>query len=339
MIGIIYFIFALGIIVLVHELGHLIVAKRNGVYCHEFSIGMGPKIKTIKTDADGTVYNIRAIPLGGYVMMAGEESEKQEDMEVPKDQLLNNKTPWQRFKVLIAGSVMNVILTFVLLTLLMFFNGVASNSNEVRLVEKAPAYEAIESTEIRITAINGTEVSSYEQIVSELDAGGQEVQISYIDIENNKETAIVNKDENGKVGIQPTVERFRPIRSIVNGLKKTGALFVSLIIMLKELFSPNYGVQDLSGPIGIYQMSSDVLSVGISAAVVWIAYLSINIGVMNLLPIPALDGGRLVFVIYEMITRKKVNAKIETYLIIGSMLALLGLFVVVSFNDVLRLFS
>ncbi len=337
--GIIYFIIALGIIVLVHELGHLIVAKRNGVYCHEFSIGMGPKIKTIKTDSDGTIYNIRAIPLGGYVMMAGEESEKEEDSQVPKDQLLNNKTPWQRFKVLVAGSVMNIILTFTLLTLLAFFSGISSDSNEVKIVEDSPAYKSIDSSEIRITAVDDNNVNSYTEIKEELDAAGKEVQISYIDIEDNSATAVVVKDENGLIGIQPTVERFRPLRSIVDGLKATGALFVALIVMLKELFSPNYGVQDLSGPIGIYQMSSDILNVGISAAVMWIAYLSINIGVMNLLPIPALDGGRLVFVIYEMITRKKVNAKVETYLIIGSMLALLGLFVVVSFNDILRLFS
>ncbi len=339
MLGIIYFLFALGIIVLVHELGHLIVAKRNGVYCHEFSIGMGPKVKTIKTDKAGTVYNIRAIPLGGYVMMAGEESEREEDKDVPSDMQLNNKTTWQRFKVLIAGSTMNIALTMLLLILLSFFNGVPSNSNTVDLVDGGQAYNAIGQSEITIDGINETQVSTYEEIATEINNSGEEVMVTYADEEGNPNTAVVMKDADGKIGVMSQTERFRPFQSIVNGIKSTFALFVSMIIMLKELFSPQYGVEDLSGPIGIYQMSSDILSVGISASVMWIAYLSINIGVMNLLPIPALDGGRLVFVIYEMITKKKVNQKIETYLIIGSMLLLLGLFVVVSFNDVLRIFS
>ncbi len=339
MIGIIYFLIALGIIVLVHELGHLIVAKRNDVYCHEFSIGMGPKIKTITTDKDGTVYNLRAIPLGGYVMMAGEESEREEDSEVPKEKLLNNKTPWQRFKVLIAGSFMNILLTIVLLILLAFFGGIANDSNSVVATEDGPLYEAVAETEVEIDQINGTKVDSFAAITAALNDSDDEVEITYIGSSNKEQNATIQKNEDGKIGIQPSVDRFHLFDSIIQGFKGTFALFVSLIMMIKELFSSAYGVDDLSGPIGIYQMSSDIVEIGISASVMWVAYLSINIGVMNLLPIPALDGGRLVFVIYEMITKRKVNAKVETYLIIGSMLLLLGLFVIVSFNDIIRIFS
>ncbi len=334
MLSLIYFLFALGVIVLVHEFGHLVVAKRNGVYCHEFSIGMGPKLKTFKTDKTGTVYNLRAIPLGGYVMMAGEESEKEFDVNVPKDQLLNNKRPWQKFKILIAGSTMNIILTVVLLILLSFFGGIASNSNYVKVVDGANLAKVVNEPKITINEINDQNVDSFNEIRTEIEKSNQKVSVKY----NDDQTVVVKKDQDNTIGITKTYKKYQPIKSIVNGVKQTIVLFFAMLTMIKELLSPQAGISDLSGPVGIYQMSSGVLDVGLSAAIMWIAYLSINIGVMNLLPIPALDGGRIVFVIYEMVTKKKVNQKIENYLIIGSMLLLLGLFVIVTFNDITRIF-
>ncbi len=334
MISLIYFLFALGVIVLVHEFGHLIVAKRNGVYCHEFSIGMGPKLKTFKTDKTGTVYNLRLIPLGGYVMMAGEETEKEFDVDVPKDQLLNNKRPWQKFKILIAGSTMNVILTVTLLILLSFFGGISTDSNQVEVLPDGNLAKVVNSSQITINEVNNQEVNSFAEIKTELDHSKKQVKVNY---DNNQEVKL-EKAKDGTIGITATVDKYRPLKSIITGFKQTIVLFIAMLAMIKELLSPAAGISDLSGPVGIYQMSSGVLDIGLSSAVMWIAYLSINIGVMNLLPIPALDGGRIVFVIYEMVTKKKVNQKIENYLIIGSMLLLLGLFVIVTFNDITRIF-
>ncbi len=336
MTSLIYFILALGIIVLVHELGHLIVAKRNGVYCHEFSIGMGPKIKTIKTDASGTVYNIRAIPLGGYVMMAGEENDNVNDKDIPKDQLLNNKNPWQRFKILIAGSSMNVILTFVLLVLMTFFAGIPSNSNTVKVVPNENVAKVINQSEIVITKVNGNVTSDYESIFKAIsDSSEKEVTLT---LENNEEI-VVSKNIENKIGIAQTTDKYRLFKSIYSGFISTIALFGIMIETLMALFTAKVGVNELSGPVGIYQASSQILTIGIGAAVYWIAYLSINIGVMNLLPIPALDGGRIIFVIYEVITRKKVNKKIENNLIIFSFLLLMGLFIYVTFNDIFKIFN
>ncbi len=336
MTSLIYFILALGIIVLVHELGHLIVAKRNGVYCHEFSIGMGPKIKTIKTDASGTVYNIRAIPLGGYVMMAGEENDNVNDKDIPKDQLLNNKKPWQRFKILIAGSSMNVLLTFVLLVLMTFFAGIPSNSNTVKVVPNENVAKVINQSEIVITKVNGNVTSDYESIFKAIsDSSEKEVTLT---LENNEEI-VVSKNIENKIGIAQTTDKYRLFKSIYSGFISTIALFGIMIETLMALFTAKVGVNELSGPVGIYQASSQILTIGIGAAVYWIAYLSINIGVMNLLPIPALDGGRIIFVIYEVITRKKVNKKIENNLIIFSFLLLMGLFIYVTFNDIFKIFN
>ncbi len=336
MIGLIYFLLALGIIVLVHELGHLVVAKRNGVYCHEFSIGMGPKVKTIKTDKTGTVYNLRLIPLGGYVMMAGEENDSESDHDIPSEQLLNNKTPWQRFKILIAGSTMNIALTLFLLILISFFAGIPTTTNDIVVAPTGNLAKVTDKTEMTIAEINGEKVTDFNDISTAITNDNEKTVTIKTD---DNQTIKVDKNEQGQIGITPQSEKFKFFGSIKNGVISTIALFGAMIQMIITLFSPQYGVDDLSGPVGIYQMSSQVLDLGLQAAIYWIAYLSINIGVMNLLPIPALDGGRIVFVIYEVITRKKVNKKVENYLIIGSFLVLIGLFFYVTYNDIFRIFS
>ncbi len=336
MINLIYFLFALGIIVLVHELGHLIVAKRNGVYCHEFSIGMGPKIKQITKDKTGTTYNIRLIPLGGYVMMAGEENDNVNDQEIPKDQLLNNKKPWQKFKILIAGSAMNIILTLLLLIGISFFGGIASNSTDALVVEGSNLAQQISEPEIEIIAVNNTKVSSFTDITTAIN--NSDTNEVVLTTKDNGEVT-VTKDQDNKIGIKQTTKKYHLLASIKAGFVNTWLLFLAMIQMIMTLFSPQYGVDDLAGPVGIYQASSQVLTHGVVAAVSWIAYLSINIGIMNLLPIPALDGGRIIFVVYEVITRKKVNKKVENYLILFSFLLLMGLFLYVTYNDIFRIFN
>ncbi len=336
MINLIYFLFALGIIVLVHELGHLIVAKRNGVYCHEFSIGMGPKLKQITKDKTGTVYNIRLIPLGGYVMMAGEENDSVNDQEIPEDQLLNNKKPWQKFKILIAGSTMNIILTLVLLIGISFFGGIASDSTNVLVVKDSNLAQQIDEPEIEVVTVNDTKVNNFTEITNAISASNSDEIV--LTTKNNGEVT-VTKDQDNKIGIKQTTEKYHIFASIKAGFVNTWLLFLAMIQMIMTLFSPQYGVDDLAGPVGIYQASSQILTYGAIAAVSWIAYLSINIGIMNLLPIPALDGGRIIFVIYEVITRKKVNKKVENYLILFSFLLLMGLFLYVTYNDIFRIFK
>ncbi len=336
MINLIYFLFALGIIVLVHELGHLIVAKRNGVYCHEFSIGMGPKLKQITKDKTGTVYNIRLIPLGGYVMMAGEENDSVNDQEIPEDQLLNNKKPWQKFKILIAGSTMNIILTLVLLIGISFFGGIASDSTNVLVVKDSNLAQQIDEPEIEVVTVNDTKVNNFTEITNAISASNSDEIV--LTTKNNGEVT-VTKDQDNKIGIKQTTEKYHIFASIKAGFVNTWLLFLAMIQMIMTLFSPQYGVDDLAGPVGIYQASSQILTYGAVAAVSWIAYLSINIGIMNLLPIPALDGGRIIFVIYEVITRKKVNKKVENYLILFSFLLLMGLFLYVTYNDIFRIFK
>lgn len=340
MISLIYFLFALGVIVLVHELGHLLVAKKYGVFCHEFSIGMGPKIKHLGTDKSGTIYSIRAIPLGGYVMMAGEDSDSKEDTAIDPDKLLNNKKPYQKFLVLIAGATMNFILGLILLFLIGFLGGVSVNSGMVDVMSNSPAEVAGITDKSVINAIDGINVSNFEDISSTLSNDtNKDVVLNITDPQGNASDVTVERNEENMIGISAYKEKFHLFGAIKYAIKTFGLLVFSIIVTLKMLFGPEAGLNDLSGPIGIFTVSSQVVDFGLNAMLLWIVYLSINIGFVNLLPIPALDGGRIVFVLYEMIFRRPAPKKFELYVTYAGLILLMLLFVYVSFNDIIRVFK
>ncbi|MGL5020943.1 MAG: RIP metalloprotease RseP [Mycoplasmatales bacterium] len=338
MIGLIYFIVALGIIVLVHELGHLIVAKRNGVYCHEFSIGMGPRIKKLGTDKSGTEYSIRAIPLGGYVMMAGEEDGKSNDAGVSEDKMLSNKSAWVKIKVLVAGSFMNVVLAIFLMMLVGFFGGTPVNTSQVTVIDNSPMQTAGLQTGDYIISIDENIVTEYNDIIKYLSESDKSAEIVFSSSDKKNESIQqVDANEEGKYGITPYTEKNNLIASIKYGFTGTFDLFKKILETLVLLLTPEYGVKDLAGFVGIYSMGSEVVKNGFESAISWIAYLSINIGFFNLLPIPALDGGRLVFAFYELIFRRRANKKFENSVTYAGLFLMIGLFVFVTYNDLVRI--
>jgi len=338
MIGLIYFIVALGVIVLVHELGHLVVAKRNGVYCHEFSIGMGPRLIKLGVDKTGTEYSIRAIPIGGYVMLAGEDDDKSQDINISEDQMLSNKSAWIKIKVLAAGSFMNVLLAIFLMMLVGFFGGVTNpDTNQVTIQPESSLATAGVETGDTITEVNGVTVSNFTEISGNL--GSEASNITYIDDENNVNTVEVTPSESGKYGVSPASEKYNFIDSIIYGFTGTWGLILSIFMTIKLLFTPEYGASDLAGFIGIYSMGNEVIQYGFTEAIMWIAYLSVNIGILNIMPIPALDGGRLVFAFYELIARKRANKKVENFVNYLGVFLMLGLFIFVTYNDIVRIFT
>ncbi len=336
-IGLIGFVLILGIIVLVHEMGHLIVAKRNGVYCHEFSIGMGPKITTITTDKSGTVYNLRCIPLGGYVQMAGEDTGFEADENVPLKKNFDSKKKWPRFKILVAGALMNFILGFLLLFFVGFFSGVNDLSTaKVTVVENSPIAVAGIQTSDEIVSINKQNVNSYEDITSVLSKSDKEVEISYKDSDNNVINVVVNKDDNGLLGISPYKDKFNLFDSISYSIKTFFGIIGSVFYSLYLLATPQASIGDLSGPVGIAVLSNGFISKGISATLIWTAFLSINIGMVNLLPIPALDGGRILFLIIEFFRKKPIDRDLETKMNNIVFFLLLALIIFVTFKDIFR---
>lgn len=342
-LGVVYFIIAISIIVVVHEWGHMVVAKRNGVKCFEFSVGMGPVLKRIGTDNDGTVYNIRWIPLGGFVAMAGEE--EMSDIEFSPEQSLMNKKPWQKIKILFAGAGMNFILGALVLFITYFVFGlnVVSAGNAVTVADGGVAATAGMETGDRIISIDGNDVNSYEEISAELDQT-ESPEITYLDKSTNAEVSVnlqkvaLNCDQS-VIGILPVYEKQH--LQLFESLKATITSFVTMFTSVGQslalLVNGTAGVSDLMGPIGIASASSSVVTGGIQTMLLTIAFLSINIGIVNLLPFPALDGGRMVLAFYELIFRRRVNEKLELYLNLIGFLLLMGLFVIVTFSDVSRL--
>ncbi len=336
-IGLIGFILILGVIVLVHEMGHLIVAKRNGVYCHEFSIGMGPKITTITTDKSGTVYNLRWIPLGGYVQMAGEDTGFEADENIDPSKKFDKQKKWPRFKILVAGALMNFILGLLLLFFVGFFSGVNNlDSSKITVVEGSPIQIAGVENSDEIVSINRKQVNNYNDISSVLAKSDKEVEISYKDSDSSIKNVVVNKDEDGLLGVSPYKEKFKLFDSISYSIKTFFGIIGGVFYSLYLLATPQASMSDLSGPIGIAVLSNGFISKGIFATLIWTAFLSINIGMFNLLPIPALDGGRILFLIIELFRKKPINRDLETKINNIVFFLLLALIIFVTFQDVFR---
>ena len=333
MLGLIYFLIALGVVVIIHEAGHLMAAKKNGVYCHEFSIGMGPKIWNFYTDKTGTKYNLRLIPFGGYVMMSGEDDSIVTDKDIPDESKLTTKSVGQRAVIYAAGVFMNILLAFVVCIIVGFIQPEYSTDNTVNVIPEGALSSVYTESTIKVTEVNGILTDSYESVVKEINNSNEDVVLS----QNDEDYEISKID--GKVGVGAVEKEKTIIGSLKLGFSTFIGMFVMVFMTLKMLFTGQASIGDLAGPIGIYQMSSDVLTLGLASSLSWIAYLSVSVGILNFLPVPAMDGGRLIFLAYEAIFKKPVNRKFEQYSIAITMILLFALLIFVSVGDVTRLFN
>ncbi len=345
--AIVWFILILGAIVLVHEFGHFIFSKLFGVYVYEFSIGMGPKIFHHKKKDKETEYCIRAIPIGGFVSLAGEDAD--DNSKIDKKRMLYSKPVWQRLIIMIAGATFNFIFAFILLFIMALIYGSISTKPIIHTVnEEYPAYEAGIKKGDKILSINGNKVSSWSEVQLYIGLSqGEDITFELKDTTGNKRSIIVkpitNKDEEGNesyivgIGIDTTVKKGL-LNSLSYACETTVSLYKLMLTTLEQLFTGKVSTKDLSGPVGIYTIVDSQSKQGLQNIIYLTAYLSMNVGVINLLPFPAFDGGRVLFLIIEKIRRKPIPAKIEGLVnSIGFMLLML-LMVYVTFNDILRLF-
>ncbi len=511
-INIAAFVFVLGLVIMLHELGHMIMAKRAGILCHEFSIGMGPILYQKKKGE--TLYAIRAVPIGGFVMMAGEEvndemikagqeirvlrdddgvithmimdvnDERYPDAEkikvdnldltgkdneplhingqlvdtqayyiyknkrlqvAPYDRSFESKTLMQRFLAIVAGPLMNFILAFFLFIMIGFLTGFPQTdaqdniTNEIGIVEPSrPAEGVVEVGDrvVGVEAIDGIEtwqefseamsqhqgernltlflerdgeivertltpnisifsigISSdpgaedpHDVIIGDVQQntpareagieGGDTIlqvedytietwsdlldsmyeydqgEMLSVTVERDGETRTFEVDAYGRellesqgvqlarvtIGVSP-IHEFSFTQSIMAGFSGVARSSTMIIDTLRMLFGGTVGVGDLAGPVGIYSLTTSAFQQGLITLMNWVALLSVNLGILNLLPIPALDGGRIVFIGYEALTRRKVNKTVENTLHAIMFVLLIGLLLVVTYNDILRLFN
>lgn len=348
MLTLILFIFILGIIVLVHEFGHFLFAKIFGIYVYEFSIGMGPKIWGFKRKNDETVYNLRAIPIGGFVQLAGEEVD--DDKNVPKDKKLFAKPIWQRFLVMFFGAGFNFLLAIVILFGIGVICGSPSTSSKLTSVEAGmPA--ALEGLEVgdKIVKINNNKIKTNDDLAIYIELADKEKEITFVvEKENGKEETykvlskkIVNDD--GKVtyklGIGFGGTREKGFVSALNfTCVKTESLFRQMFITLKGLFTGGIGINQLSGPVGIYSIVGTQAKAGAENIFYLIALLSINVGFINLIPFPAFDGGRILFLLIEKIKGGPINPETENKIHSVGFFILMALMLYITFNDIFKLF-
>lgn len=344
----IYFILLLGCIVFIHELGHFFWAKKSGVYCYEFSLGFGPKLFSFKRKNDETMYCVRLIPLGGYVSMAGEEVD--DDGEVPKDKKLYNKPWYKKLIIVLAGVINNFILAFVVLFVIALIYGSYSTKPVIGVFSKHSACQKA-GFEIgdKIIKINGKRTRSWDDVTLRLIlANSKKSQVFVLeDKDGNEKTIKVrpakNKDKDGNVsysyGIGISDKKYH---GVLNALKFSTSKFVStfdsMIITIKALFTGKVGISSLSGPVGIYKIVGEQSKTGAYGLLYLLAYLSINVGFINLLPFPAFDGYRGLTIIIEKITGKQINPKVDAIVNNIGLMILFALMIFITIKDVIKLF-
>lgn len=345
--SIVYFLIIFSIVVLSHEFGHFIVAKSNGIHVVEFSMGMGPAL--IKFNRGGTLYALRLLPFGGACMFENEDG-MAEGKE--KKGAFTSASVWARIATVFAGPLFNFILAFLFSLILVGYVG-SDKPTVVSLVDGYPAQEAGIQTGDVITKINGERVYLYREV-------------SIISYMNRGETMKIQYERDGKsytAQVTPIYDDTQKRYFVgISGGEKVNCANLKVfqysyyevrywvkysIKSLEMLFQGKVSKDEISGPVGIAQMVGDVYeeskAYGLPTVVINMIniaiLLSVNLGVINLLPLPALDGGRLVFLIIEAIRRKPVPPEKEGFVHFMGFVALMILMVLIVMNDIMKLFK
>ena len=330
----------LGLIIFVHELGHFLTAKLFKMPVSEFSIGMGPQVFSV--DTKNTAYSFRAIPIGGYVNIEGMEI----GSEVENG--FSSKPTYQRFIVLFAGVFMNFLMAFILLFAIAKINGrIEYDTNAIigGLV-KGGANEQILKVDDKILELDGKKINVWTDISKITKASQNKEEISALIERNGKEENITLKltkdEENNRIvlGISPKYKKIdlSTTESLDFAKNSFNSIFTDTIKGFFTLFSGKASLKEISGPVGIFKVVGEVSKFGWVSIISLCVVLSINIGVLNLLPIPALDGGRIIFVFLELFGIK-INKKWEEKLHKSGMILLLFFILMISGNDVWKLFN
>ncbi len=366
MVTILSFIVVISILVFFHELGHFLVARACDVYVKDFSIGMGPVIYQFK--GKETTYSLRALPIGGAVQMLGEDGvdkeidEQAEESEAGQQEAEQaqakadpsasdnprsfiNKPAWQRLLIIAAGPIMNFVLATVLFFIIFLSQGFPTHQNLIgEVIDQTPAQQAGLIADDKIVKINDSEINDWNDIIAAIKAAdGQQVQIEVVRA-NATENKIVNlqpvlDEASGRyiIGIRQKLEMSFS-QSLKYAFVKTWESSQTVVSFIPKLISGEVSRDNLAGPIGIAKISGEAARQGPLIFMALMAIISVNLGIMNLLPIPALDGGRILLILLEIIFRKKIPPFIEEKIHLIGFALLMLLMIYVVYNDIVKLF-
>ena len=340
----IYMIIILGIIVFIHEFGHFLFAKRAGIYVYEFSLGMGPRLFKFNRKNDETDYCLRLFPIGGFVQMAGEEIEV--DEKIPVDRRMQSKTWLQRFLTIIAGIMFNFILAIVIFFIVGLVNGASMNKPYIKSVEDGINSNVVNVGD-RIVSINGKKVIFTDVLVLDVHLNnGKPLNMRVRDVNGNERDVVLNPievNDNGNVSYKYGIGLGDEVKngilpSIRYAFVKFASLFVQMFKVVVYLFTGKLGMSSLSGPVGIFNVVGESAKSGFVDLIYLTGFIILNVGFMNFLPLPALDGGRLLFLVIEKIKGSKVDVKVENTIHTIGFVLLMILMLVITFNDIIKLF-
>ncbi len=319
----------------------------TGVYVYEFAIGMGPKLFSKK--GKETEYTIRAIPIGGFCQLAGEDVDDDDIKKVPKNKRLQNKSCFQRFLIMFFGAGNNFISAILILFFLALIWGGNTMNPVISSVSKNyPAQEAGLRKGDIVKEINGHKISTSDDISLYLAVADPKKTTTFVIERNDKEKTYKVKPKKEKVDgnesyiygigmVQKKTSGFKA--AITYTVKKTGSIFKQMWVTVFYLFTGGIRLNQLSGPVGIYSIVGEQAKAGLANVLYLVAFLSINVGFINLLPLPAFDGGHILFIIIEKIKGSPVDPELENKIHTIGLMLLMLLMLVVTFNDILRLFN
>lgn len=346
MISIISFLIVISICVISHEGGHYLSARWRDVLIHEFSFGMGPLLWS--TQKGETLWSIRAFPIGGFVRLEGEDASDNTDKPDNFDpsRSLSAKKPWERLAVLVSGASVNLILAWLLTAALLAGYGVLDLERPLigKVMEGTPAYSAGIETGDVIVSINGRELVKWGEIRETLQ--DKKIKSDSFEISVQREGQIIpfkidipeDPAHGGRLlGVQPGRVTYPLHYALQKGLGYSWGMGIEI---LKGLWMVLTGAarSDVVGPVGIAVMAGDALKQGIWSFIAFLGVINLHLGLLNLLPFPALDGGRIIFIIAEMIVGRKIPEKWESLIHYGGFIILISLIVFVTGKDILRLF-
>lgn len=354
---ILVFIVMLSVLVLIHELGHFLVAKKFGIKVEEFGLGFPPRVWGKRIGE--TLYSFNALPIGGFVKLYGEDEtgagRVTSNKKVTKDlhRAFFARPIYQRILVVIAGVTMNFILAVIIITFLFTTEGIPTPGATVTLTEIAknsPAEKAGLKKGDIVYKIENIEIKDTQSLITQTRKKlGEEINIT---VKRGSATEVVKvtprknyPEGEGPMGIAISqnvqFQKYPFPQSLYYGTKQavkdSWQVIVGFKTVVVELVTRFTVPQGVAGPIGMAQLTGEFVRVGPSAVLALVYTLSLSLAVLNVLPIPALDGGRLFFILIEAVTRKKVNAKFEAYAHLVGLVLLLSFLALVSYKDVLRI--
>lgn len=326
---IIYAIIMFCLLIFIHELGHFMAAKASGVKVNEFALGMGPAL--FKKQRGETLYALRAIPIGGYCAMEGEDEESEDA------RAFNNKPAWKKAIIVVAGAAMNLILCMVLMIVISLYTGTMTTTID-QVSPGSPAAEAGIQTGDRIRSIDGKAIESWTDIIEGITAAKEQVEI-HVDRQGETVslTSRLTTGEDGRqiIGIVPQREHNLFI-AVGSGVSSTWNMTKMMGKTIGQLFTGKVSTKELTGPVGIVYTVNDTAKYGFMYLIYLTALISLNLAIVNMLPFPALDGGRLLFIVIRKITGRAISDEAEGKIHFVGIMLLFALMIYVTWNDILR---